>query len=282
MRLWPRRKGRKAAGRRTFDAARQTSLLADWLGTAGAIDADLRGDLGRLRSRSRDLAQNNDYVKRFLAMVERNVVGPNGVNLQCRIEDAPGQPDTVANNLIEDAFDDWSRAGVCEVSGRLSFAALCRLIVRTVARDGEALIVRVEGAAARNPYGLALQLLDSARLDLNYNVDTLPGGGRIVMGVEVDGVGRPAAYHVNQANGSRLRLSAGNVYHLFTTDSPEQTRGYPWLHTAMIRLHNLKGYDEAAIIAARYGAQKIGMYVSPDGNPGDFATPGKDGKPQGT
>ena len=44
-------------------------------------------------------------------------------------------------------------------------------------------------------------------------------------------------------------------------------RGIPWLHASMMRIHHLKGFEEAAIIAARVGASKIGWMQSPDGSP---------------
>lgn len=279
MRLWPFSRRdvptSNAHATRGFDAAIVNRLMADWLGTSASIDHELRGQLARLRQRSRDLANNNDYVRRFLSMVVRNVVGPAGFNLQARVEDAPGRPDAVANKAIEQAFDRWSRS--CDVTGRHSFAGLCRLLLRTVARDGEALVVKVRGSAARNPFGYALSVLDVSRLDVTYNVSNLPGGRSIMMGVERDNYGRPLAYHVmDSAPGDldvprrRMRLPASDVWHLFTADQPEQTRGLPWLHTAMVRLHHLKGYDEAAIIASRLGASKAGMYTAPEGDPSNM------------
>lgn len=266
----------KAAAARSFDGALLNRLTAEWIGTAASIDFELRGQLDRLRQRSRDLAQNNDYVRRFLSMCARNIVGPTGFSLQARIYDAPNKPDTLANQLIEDAFDRWSRLGVCEVSGRMSFVDLCTAVVKGVARDGEALLMRVRGAAAGNPFGYALQLLDPARIDTTYNISPAEGRNAVIMGVEVNNFLRPVAYWLLEANPgdafgtrSRRRVPAEDVLHIYRLESPEQSRGYPWLHTAMVRLHHLKGYEEAAIIASRVGASKMGFYTSPDGQPPD-------------
>ena len=283
------------SARRSFEAAAINRMTESWLATANSIDQDLRGNLDRLRARSRDLAQNNDYVRKFLNMVARNVVGPNGFALQVRAMDGPGQPDRLANQTIETHFAAWGRMGVCEVSGRMSFTDLCRAAVRAVARDGEALLIEAEGGAAANDYGYALQLLDIARLDTRLNRAAVKGRNAIRMGVEIDSVQRPVAYWILTSNpgdgiytqGQRhQRVTADRVIHLFLPDRVEQTRGFPWLHTAMLRLHHLKGYEEAAIIASRVGAAKMGWWVSPDGNPpvgeedpatGDFITDAEPG-----
>lgn len=48
-------------------------------------------------------------------------------------------------------------------------------------------------------------------------------------------------------------------------ERPSQSRGVPWMHSAMTRLNMLGGYEEAELIAARVGASKMGFFVSPDG-----------------
>ncbi|MGI9141715.1 MAG: phage portal protein [Fluviibacter sp.] len=265
-------------GTRSVDAARVDRLTAQWMATSNSIDQELRFDLDRLRQRSRQQANSNDYVRKFLSMVARNVIGPTGFTLMCRSIDAPGKPDGLANTAIETHFARWARKGVCDISGRMSFADLQRAIVKAVARDGEALVLRIRGNGALNSYGYALQLLDIARLDTQMNMTTLRNGNSIVMGVEMNPAQRPVAYWLFEQNpggpqgGSQhRRVLAEDVFHIYTMDRPEQTRGFPWLHTALLRLHNLKGYEEAAVIAARVGASKMGFFTTPDGDPSALA-----------
>lgn len=283
---WARRRAAQPQRtvQRAFEAAAINRLVASWVGTSASIDQELRGDLDRLRMRARDLAANNDYVKRFLSMAARNIVGPTGFTLQARVYDNPNKPDTLANNLIESAFARWCRRGVCEVTGRMSFADLCRAVIRAVARDGEALLIRVRGVTPDNPFGYALQLIDAARIDTQFNRSATPGVNAVIMGVEVNSYGRPVAYWLFRVNpGDRVtslqreRLPAEDVYHIYQLDRPEQTRGFPWLHTAMLRLHHLKGYEEAAIIASRIGAAKMGIYTAPDGTPAGIGDKQPDG-----
>lgn len=267
----------KQPQRRAFDAAALNRLTASWLGAAARIDDELKGDLDRLRARSRDLANNNDYVRKFLRMVERNIVGPQGFVLQARVMNDPARgdraatPDTLANAAIERAWYEWSSRGVADISGRMSFPELCRAVASTCARDGEALLRFIRGTASGNRFGLALQMLDPARLATDMNRAAADGRNAIVMGVEVDAAGRPAAYWIRLASHAAERVEAADILHVYRAERPEQTRGIPWTHSAMLRLHNLKGYEEAAIINARVGAAKMGFFVTPDGTGKDLA-----------
>ncbi len=278
--MWPFSKRQQAqpepkkSARRSFDAAAINRLTASFTGTSASIDMELRGDLDKLRQRSCALANNNDYARKFLRMVGRNVVGPVGFVLQARVMDSPGKPDSLANSAIELAFSKWAKRGVCEITGRMSFAELQRTIATSVARDGEALVRIVRGAPARNDFGLALQLLDAARLDTQMNRNPTGNQNAVVMGVEIDTYSRPVAYWLHRNHpgsssgpGQRDRIPADEMLHIYVTDRPEQTRGLPWMHSALLRLNNLKGYEEAAIIAARVGAAKMGFFTSPDGTP---------------
>lgn len=267
-RLLPARRGQQ----RRFDAAQYNRLTHSWIASERSINTELRADLDALRRRARDLAKNSPLAKKFLQMCVGNIAGPRGFNLQARVKNPDGTPDKLACDAIEAAFADWSRAAHCDVAGRLSFRDLTRAVVRAIARDGEALVRVREGA--RNPYGYALQLLDIERLDTTLNREPADGSNQIIMGVELDGDGRPVAYWLatnalgRDPTGKRLqRIPADELLHLFMTDEPEQVRGVPWMHAVMLTVNDLKGYNHAAIVAARVGASKMGFFTSPDGDP---------------
>lgn len=268
-RLLPGRRAR--SGMRRFDAAQYNRLTHNWIAAERSINTELRSDLDALRRRSRDLARNAPLAKKFLQMCVTNIVGPRGFVLQARAAEGK-KPDELANTAIETAWADWSKAKNCDVAGRLSFAQMTRAIAKAVARDGEALIRVRQGAA--NPYGYALQLLDIERLDTTLNRQAENGKNAIILGVEIDGDGRPVAYWLTVgAPGSdptgktRARIPAAEILHLFFTDDPEQMRGIPWMHASMLTVNDLKGYNHAAIVAARVGASKMGFFTSPDGDP---------------
>lgn len=261
-----RARGARVTTRR-FDGAIVDRLTASWIGTANSIDHELRGDLDRLRQRSRDLFKNNEYAKKFGRMVRNNVVGAEGFTLQVRAVGTNGQPDSADNNAVESAFWRWSRPQHCDVTGRQSFADICRSLMMAAARDGEFLVRKVRGGE----FGLQLQVLDASRLDTSCNREATQGQNAIVMGVELNQYRAPVAYHVftsaSPMRRERERWPASEVMHGFMPIEDEQTRGVPWLHAAMRRLNDLNGYREAAVIAARIGASKMGFFVSPDGEP---------------
>lgn len=273
--------GRKAPApvhQRKYDAAIVSRLTASWTGSALSANAEIYRSIDTLRMRSRDLANNNTYARKFLSMVADNIVGANGFVLQARVYDAPGKPDTGANDGIEAAWQAWCSRGVCDASGQHSFRDMCELLARGAARDGEFMVRILRGRDAGNAFGFALQVLDVDRIDTQYN-RVEPDSNEIRMGVEVNQWGRPVAYWLKTAHPGdmwmvssqnrsdrRIRIPATDIIHRFRADRPEQLRGVPWLHASMTQLNNLGGYEEAAIIAARVGASKMGFFTSPDGD----------------
>lgn len=265
--------------RRGYEGAEGGRLTESWIGTNQSADRDIFRALRQIRARSRDLFINNSYAKHLGHMVKTNVIGPNGFKFQVRGMDPNGTADTAANTAIEKAFKKWCKRGVCEITHRMSFTTLQQTMIQAVARDGECLVRKLFGGAAENDFGFALQLLDIDRLDHDLNRE-FKDGAIIKMGVELNPAGRPVAYHLlrkhpgdgvyGMPNGRLYeRVPAREIYHIFVADRPEQTRGVPWMHAAMVNLHNLAKYDEAALIAARVGASKMGFYKQPpDGDAG--------------
>lgn len=272
--------------KRHYAAAKIGGALQNWQPQNWSADALARSDLDRLRARSRSLARDNDYMRRFLQMAENNIIGREGFLLQMRVKMDNGAADTLANQAIESAFWRWARRGVCEVSGGLSFADVQRLLIRSVARDGEALVRHIVGFD--NEFGYALQILDIDRLDTDFNRAASQAQNAVRMGVELNAYSRPVAYwlrtahphdqHATQSLNVRERVPASEISHIFLHDRPEQRRGFPWVASAILGLQNLGGYQEAAIIAARIGAAKMGFFTKND--EADHFMPPIDGETQ--
>lgn len=262
-----------ASAMRRFDGAVMDRLTASWKAGNTAIDDELRSDLDRLRARSRDLFKNNEHAAKFRRMVANGVVGPEGFTLQAQTTKPNGDPDTSDNAAIEAAFWDWSTKEQCDVAGRRSFVDICRAVTIATARDGEFLVRRVKGRNAGR-YGYQLQVLDVDRIDTAMNVAYANGRNAVVMGVEINAYRKPVAYWLRPLNSrtgntsaQRERVPADQIIHDFISIEDEQTRGVPWLHAAMRILNDLKGYREAAVIAARVGAAKMGFFTAPNGEP---------------
>ena len=184
--------------------------------------------------------------------------------LQMKVTENGGRPDTLANDLIERAWRDWARSESCTVTGRMTWFDVQRLALRSTARDGDCILRMI-----RDAQGFRLQLLEGDRLDINYNLAKLDSGNEVRMGVEIDRFGRPVAYHlldkhpsdVSAVQAKRERIPADQVIHPFITDRIAQTRGTPWMVSAMTRLQMLGAYEEAELTAARVAASKMGFLV---------------------
>lgn len=277
---------------RSFDATTPSEILADWESVENSINADLRGNQSQIRSKARNLAKNNDTVVRFLGLVRTNVVGPNGFKLQMDIKelvrgDAGGymwQPDALANTLIETAWSTWADSRECSINGRHTFRGLCVQVMEYVVRDGEALVQVVRDKSA--PFGSRLRVIDPAALDETYN-ERLANGNLVIMGVEVNADKRPVAYHLrvetpesmlwgtSQYATMRKRIPASEIIHVFDQKYEAQTRGLTWMAQSMVRLRMLHGYEIAAVVNARAGANKHAVYTRTADAQGDISYTGK-------
>jgi lambda family phage portal protein len=279
-------KPRRRAGYAAAEISRLTSSLA---AETEQINNTLRYQLRILRARSRQQSQNNPYVRRFAQMVVDNVCGPDPFRLQAKVKFNSGKLDTVANAKIEACWRDWGRKGTCELTGRWSWNATQRLLARTLAVDGE-LLCRIHRGRQFGPHSYQLQVLDVDRLDDLLN-KSLPDGGAIHMGVELDASSRPVAYHILKRKPSSWasggypreseRVPADEIIHFFIPEFAEQVRGVPWIYASLLNLVHIGAFAEAAVIAARVGAAAMGVIQSPDGGAtllGDGK--GADGNPQ--
>lgn len=251
------------AKRSGFAGAAHNRLLADWLALAVGPNAELQYDIRQLRNRARDLEKNDALVRRYLALVAENVVGHRGLTLQSRNLLPDGSPNTRANDQIEAAWAEWGRAGECTMDGRQSFVELCQLLVRLAARDGEVLVRKVRGVGK---FGLRLAVLDPDLFDDQGQARTASGGNLIHNGVEVDGWGRPVAYHLwthhlgETGVGRKVeRIPASEVLHLARPRRAGTVRGESWLAPVLVPIRHRNGYIEAAVVNARTGAAKMGF-----------------------
>ena len=261
-----------ASNTRKFQAARIDRTTASWFGTSNSINQELKNDLNLLRARARDLTKNNEHANKYANLCVSNIIGPNGFNFQARVAEN-GQQDTFANDAIETSFYQWAEKGVCDITGRLGFTDITRTLIRAMPADGEFLIRKIRGKAARNAFGFALQLIDVDRIDTYYNENETSNRNAVIMGVEVDTYRRPVAYHIltshpsetSKTSRQRERIPATDIIHGFVQEMPEQARGIPWMSSSMLSLHHLDEFEKSALLAARKGADTLGFFVSPEG-----------------
>jgi lambda family phage portal protein len=273
-RVFNRRKKARPLNLRSYAGAQKGRLFADFFSNSKSADAELAPALRTLRDRSRELARNDSYVKRYLALLSANVVGTKGIRLSCKARDDNGQLDIVGNQIIEREFARWCKKANCTVTGKLSFIDAQKLFIETLARDGECLVKHVK--TKDNPFNYSIQFIEADHLDEELT-EIAGNNNKIRMGVECNPVGRPLAYHLFKNHpydtdsyaspGQKyIRIPAEEMIHAYMQERPEMTRGVPWTATAMDKIHTLNGYRQAELTASRLAACKMGFYVSPGGD----------------
>lgn len=248
---------------RHYNAVTKSRLLANWSDSPTPINQIIKDQLSSLRTKSREQARNNDYVRQYIRTLQNNVIGATGVIVQSQVmrRDNPKMPDVVANKAIESAYNDFGRA--VSVCGRLSRNDVLRTLLSALVTDGEYIAIKHQGEIGK--YGYLVEPVDPELLDLTKNDKN--GRNDIRMGIEYDSQNRPVAYHFKENYNSHKhrRVSADRVLHVFFPEFVGQERGIPWLATSLFTLKTLDAYDEAAITAARIGASKMGFFKSSTG-----------------
>lgn len=259
---------------RNYGGANSGRLFGDFVASSFSADSELKNSLSVLRNRSRDLARNNEYAKRFLNLIKTNVVGEKGFNTQVRARNPDLTLDVAGNRIIEDAFHQWGRLGNADVTGRLSWLDCQRVAAETLARDGEVFIKIIRNRQYAN--GFTLQFIEADLVDDQENGRNEKNGNEIRMGVEMDQFHRPVAYHVltSHPNDSffrtpkkreHVRVPAAEMIHIFMPVRTHQTRGEPFMAPAITGLKMLDGFAEASLVAARAAASKFAVLTTPSG-----------------
>jgi lambda family phage portal protein len=275
------------------EAGKMDRLTFDWAFRILSTNQEIGLDQDRIVSRSRQLANDDTTMAKFLATIWKNVFGPDGIRLQSKVMLQRGnRPNTVVNGIIEGAWKEWSRKENCTLDKRMSWTQLQRAVCRTVAIDGECFLRKVK--TRTNPFGFCLQIINADRVDRTYGRNSpqiLGNGNFLFMGVECDpNTGAVAAYHVFNRHpaeaGSgprqRIRIPAEEIIHVYLPVRDNQWRGFPWALPAMWRMNMLKGYEEAEVVAARVHACQMGFItrnIDPDAAyTGQGGDPGRDYK----
>lgn len=263
---------------RMYAGARISRLTADWFSRWSSADAEIKTSLRLLRDRSRQLVRDNPYARQAKRTTQINVIGQ-GIKLQAQVMQLRGRKrDDKLNSAIEAAWDRWCRKDSCDVAGINSFFMMELLAAGALPESGEVLFRLVRRPFGRSKIPLALEVLESDMLDENWQGSVLADGNQWRMGVEINQWGRPVryAFHKNhpgdfgfvtprQDAGVRTFMDAKDIVHLFIPERPNQNRGVPWFAPVMDDLHQLDGYEQAAVVRARAASSIMGFITSPEG-----------------
>lgn len=271
---YPGSGGQVVAAKRYY-AAPRSELLTD-MPKFSAVNGnvDVASALVTSRAMARFLVKNDGFLRAWIRHLLVNVVGPKGFKLQCRIMDAPGKVDRVANTMFEEAFAEWANSTEVEITGRFTFRKVQAMVLKAVATDGELYVRVVYGAEYR--YGFTLQLLEGDMLDESYNVD-LPNGNVVRMGIELTPQGKAVNYYfraqkvlTNMYGGTyqteRVQVPADQIISVYDPDRVSSNRGVTWSVAGVIPAQFLQKFDEASLTNARIGAATGGFFENSQGD----------------
>lgn len=263
--------------RRMYEGAKVNRLTSDWVTAGTSADAEIKGSLPRLRNRSRQLVRDNDYAKQAIRAIKANVIGT-GIRLQAQVkmQRGAGRLDQVVNDAIETAWSKWGCKDYCHTAGRLSFPDMERLLIGSMAESGEVFVRMVRQPFGDSQVPFALEIIESDLLDDTYSGGSTIEGHEWRMGIELNSWGRPVRYafltkhpgdaSFGQTTAGRHRLiPADQIIHLYIQDRPGQTRGVPWLASAIQRLHQISGYESAELVRARASSALMGFISNSEG-----------------
>lgn len=264
---------RGAVARRNYHAASTSRLFADFMSSSGSADAELKPNLVLMRNRSRELARNDVYTRRYLNLMKTNVIGDNGMTLQVKARNLNGALDGIGNDIIEQAWFEFGRKGNCTADGRMSWVDLQKYCVEAVKRDGEAFFQIIRNRNFK--HGIAFKPIEADLIDEQKN-ERLRNGSQIRMGVEIDEFERPIAYWVRQKHPgdydfntlgltNSVRVPADRIIHVYKQLRAGQTRGEPAMAPAISQIKMLNAHREAELVASRMAASKMGFFTSDTG-----------------
>lgn len=264
------RKMRETMGR-TYDAAVTTNLNTDFGISITSANAEIFTSIMGARSRARRLERDNPYVYGILNSYRDNVGGHEPFRLQMKVGkfDAKGKfhEETDTCRLIETAWKKYCRPENFTVCQTMSFAETSWQAISAVVRDG-GILARHHRFFPNNPFGYAIEPIETDCLDHFYMRAKQPGVNEIRFSIELNNYKAPVAYHILTrhpgdvfANSNdakyRERVPASDIVALWDIRTRAgQLVGMPRFASIIQRLHRIDQFDIAHVTAAIWASCK--------------------------
>lgn len=227
---------------------------------------DINVNLPILRGRNRDLFMSGGLGTGAIKLLSTDVVG-SGLKLKVVLDnEALGITEEQATNWardVEKRFAIWANSKDCCISGLNNFYELQRLSYLASLINGDSIIL-----ITYNEYNeLTLNVIESDRVSTPMNLKTygygdafsgikrLENGNYIESGIEKTPKGKVVAIYVQSDENGKTEWSRHevrnkvsglpNVLINFTPERPNQTRGVPFLSSAITTLKQMEEYIEA-------------------------------------
>lgn len=265
----PRVRG-KIVYQRQYAGATSGDLYQDFTASMLSADAEIITALPILRARARNLERNNGHARRFIQLMEDNIVGHSGFSMLSRARKANGDLDASLNKTLQQAWNDYANDDIT-ADGMMGIVEMTKSCVRSWCRDGEAFYQTLTGPQYTG--GVAFHMLEADLCDETLNKVDPISGNEIRMGVELNSHEKPVAYwfltrHPGDYTFSPrtwrdkyVRIPAERIIHVYVKRRPSQTRGEPPMAPIMNDAKMLGGYRESELVHRRVAAAKMGFFT---------------------
>lgn len=221
----------------------------------------LHGLAATVAARAMHFAMNNPTGVRITESLATNIAG-DGIKPRSR------HPQEAVRQQLHQRFLTWTDEA--DADGRTDFFGLQQNAVRDLATFGEALLIFTADPDTGAPQ---LRRLHPEQLDraVTRVSDT---GPMVYQGVEFDGTGRVAAYHIRRAapgdmlagiQQAPVRMPASDVIHLFRPMMPGQVRGLSWFAPVLLPGREMDAINDALLMRVKVAALHAGFITDPDG-----------------
>lgn len=259
---------RLTGGRRKYEGASSGRRTDGWFTLSTSANAETRGQISKLRDRSRDLVRNNPYAAKAIEVIEGNVIG---TGIMAQVKDKS----KARADRFQNAWKEWAETTACDVYGCHNFYGIEALAMRSIAESGEVLIRRVFTRDQTIP--IKLQILEPDHLDSTKDGKTSQPGFA-AQGVQFNDFGQVTGYWIfpvhpgDQGAAASGRgglksffVPASDVRHIYRIDRPGQARGVPWAAGVIIRMQDLDEFIDATIVKQKVSAAFAAFIREPDG-----------------
>lgn len=243
--------------RRFYEGGRITKANKDFWNANSPFEVTAAPDRNTLRARARWLHENNPIMANIDKTIVNNVVG-RGIKFQSK------SGISKFDDEIERLWREWEKADNCDITGRVNFGDLQRLILEQRMVDGEILIYKKLTKDKNFP--LKIQLIEADRIQKYSTFDN------VIDGIEIDENGKPIFYNIvnnrdYQTAYKEIQLKAEDVINYFKVERATQYRGVSEYKQAILDIKNFSAFQSSTIQAARARAN-IAYVVEQDEAPG--------------
>ena len=222
-----------------------------------------------LRAQARHLYENDPIAKRVIDSIVCNMIGK-GITPMARGPESSKQYEMI----VEKFFYMWRMSTMGDFDDEHNLCGIQSLVVKALVRDGAVFVRRVIDEKGR----LTLQILEHDYLDVSRGGTNPDTSNEIINGIEYSHTGKVVAYwlwenhpedvlsnpglgghygstpieisgptSVSVSRGRALRIPYTEICHIKKIDRPGQQDGVSWLAPALVKLWDLREYEEARL-----------------------------------